>query len=188
MPSALNDKYNLGKIVANYLNNYEQQVDSLEIQSFASSGTSNLPVKLHSFNSSIKEYIWYVRKTMSDGAKNQNRFKFNFSGGQILDNVTIKNGSETIREQISSNYFTNTLPERLHKHVPTKNIYIYSFDLEPDEVLPTGAFNMSDATNVQLILGINSNFSGNYKGEVYGVSSKLLRIMGRSIYPLQDII
>lgn len=188
MPSPLDDKYNLGRVVSSYLNNYEQQVDILEIQTFSSSGTSDLTVKLHSFNSSIKEYIWYARETMSDGRKNQNRFKFNFSGGQILDNITIKNGSETIREEVSADYFTNTLPERIHKQIPNKNIYIYSFDLEPDEVLPTGAFNMSDATNVQLILGINSNFSGNYKGEVYGVSSKLLRIVGGSIYPPQDIV
>ena len=84
----------------------------------------------------------------------------------------ILNGAPRISNR-SGKYFSIVQPYQHHTSVPSVPIHIYSFSIQPEEIQPTGACNMSaveDAVLKVLTLGEEMR--------VFAVNYNILRVTG----------
>ena len=170
-----------------------------QVQSIVKDNVNNyrnvkIPITL---NHPVKELIWFLRRP------DVNEFKvdpcncnniisygndwFNFSDtiGTIhgFDDTFNKaflnlNGSNRFSEQ-SADYFRLVQTYIRHSRIPSKQIYVYSFSLRPEEYQPTGTCNYSRIDNSDLNLSFNStNDPINYNIYIYATNYNILRIKG----------
>jgi len=132
------------------------------------------------FDNCVKEFIWVFRHTSRTGNSNpqiclnQTAVKgndiFNYSGHALtgtdtwdtFTNLQIKIGTTDLFDAaLASEYFRTYQHKAYHSNVSKKNVYVYSFDLKPEEYQPAGFFNFSkmpsDKTNFQFT-GTDSDY------------------------------
>jgi len=61
------------------------------------------------------------------------------------------NGYDRFSE-MDAEYFREIVPAQVHTAIPEKNIYVYSFALEPEDFRPSGSVNLSRIDNVKLVM------------------------------------
>ena len=85
----------------------------------------------------------------------------------------IFNGLDRFSER-DALYFRQVQPIQYHSAVPSKQVYIYSFSLKPEQHQPTGTCNFSRLDTAKLI------FSGVAKSELllFATNYNILRISG----------
>ena len=87
----------------------------------------------------------------------------------------IMNGIDRIQER-NSLYFRTIQPHENNLMVPKKNIYMYSFSLDPLKHQPTGTCNFSKLDSAQLEFEGEQNYA-NYDINIYAQNYNILRIM-----------
>jgi hypothetical protein len=128
-------------------------------------GSKNISLN---FNHPVKELIFAAVKSSLGESKNL----FDY---QTLKSCTLMlNGHERFSKR-SADYFKLVQPYQHHTRVPTKDIYVYSFALKPEEHQPSGTCNFSRIDNAQLKIDYESSDTLNLK--VFAVSYNVLRIM-----------
>ena len=98
------------------------------------------------------------------------------------------NGYDRFQE-MGPEYFREIIPAQYHTAIPQKNVYCFSFAIEPEDFRPSGSVNLSRIDNVKLMLthidfsqGLTHPFSEGatpVKGaklRVYARSKNVLRI------------
>ena len=171
----------------------EQVQHSTHFSFSTSSGQTNIPIN---FNHPIKELIWILKRTdigdfKTDPCNCNNVISygndwFNFSDtvGTIhgfddtFENaVLLLNGSQRFTT-MDADYFRLVQTYVRHSRIPSKQIYVYSFALRPEEYQPTGTCNYSRIDNSLLNLKFNSSNDINYTAEIYATNYNVLRIKG----------
>lgn len=122
----------------------------------------------------VKEFIFVLQKdgrtsssnphiTLNNTVKGNDHFNYNgtsnsnSSNYDIFDTLQIKWGSSDITEQSFSHlFFREEQVQKYHSRNPKKNIYVYSFDIEPESTQPSGFINFSRDTSKSL----SFNFTG----------------------------
>lgn len=131
------------------------------ISSFGSASEKNIKL---SFNHPVKELVWTVQN--NDAFKEGPSYNdwFNFSSGKagedntgltkdLLGTAQIRlNTHDRFTPARAAQYFRLVQPANHHTRIPSKNIYVYSFALNPEEYQPSGTCNFSRIDNVHLIL------------------------------------
>ena len=171
----------------------EQIQHSTHFSFSTASGQTNIPIN---FNHPIKELIWILKRTDIGEYKvdpcacnniisyGNDWFNFSDKVGVIHgfddtfeDAVLLLNGSQRF-SKMDADYFRLVQTYVRHSRIPSKQIYIYSFALRPEEYQPTGTCNYSRIDNSTLNLTFHSCNDIKYTAEIYGVNYNVLRIKG----------
>lgn len=169
---------------------HEYLIDTLQIsppQSLAA-GLSKTNLKLN-FNLCVKEFIWTVQQQEMQNAHEW----FNFSnalesnGGpavpyaDLMDSAIIRlDGYDRFYER-RANFFRTIQPYQHHTVIPNAPyfIYMYCFDLKPEDNQPTGSLNCSMIDDIQLYLNFNPLWLNQVRYvNVYAPTYNVLRIVG----------
>jgi hypothetical protein len=165
-------------------NNHEYIIEQLQFSGseFVSRNTNTISRQL-TFNHPVKELFWI--HTLNDYVQS------NITTGNQLLNYSLPNSIETFSEGVlqlngldrfekrPANYFRLVQNYQYHSRYTRKNIYSYSFSLNPEKQQPSGSCNFSKFTNISLFLDYNTiNHSSNDMIlKVYSVNYNVLRIM-----------
>ena len=145
--------------------------------------TNNNITKKISLNHPVKELFWIH---INNDYEQQN-IK---TGNQLLD-YSISNSIETFSEAVlqlngidrfekrSAEYFRLVQNYQYHSRYPYKQIYTYSFSLNPEKQQPSGSCNMSKFANINLHLDYNTinHSSSDMNLKLYAINYNILRIM-----------
>jgi hypothetical protein len=133
------------------------------------------------FSQPVKEIVWvYTSKEATDG----NRwFRYDVPGefGAVLDNdsfveANLKiNGVDRIVIRPAS-YFRLVQPYQHHTRTPRKNVYVYSFALNPEDVQPSGSCNFSRVDPAHLVLTFDPATVKQGRLKIFAFSYNVLRI------------
>jgi hypothetical protein len=122
----------------------------------------------------VKELIFVLQKdgrtsstnphiTLNNTVKGNDHFNYNgtvdtnSSNFDMFNTLQITWGSSDITERAHSHlYYREEQTQKYHSRNPDKNIYVYSFDIEPETYQPSGYVNFSRDTSKSL----NFNFTG----------------------------
>ena len=171
-----------------------EQVQHSTFNNFSPSASNiNIPIN---FNHPIKELIWILKRTdigefKTDPCNCNNIISygndwFNFSDtiGTIhgFDDTfksanLLLNGSERFKK-MDADYFRLVQTYVRHSRIPSKQIYVYSFALRPEEYQPTGTCNYSRIDSSMLNITFNSCANIKYDASIYAVNYNVLRVKG----------
>jgi len=146
------------------------------------------------FKNPCKELVWvlqnnvYVDGNLPFGERKWDLYSYDL-GGTInpINNIIIKFNSRN-REPIREiEYYNYVQPYEKMYSDPQTGVNIYSFALNPESILPSGAANMSriDDTSLQITLkpvvieDMNSGMFGNitFRWGIYALSNNILRVV-----------
>jgi hypothetical protein len=148
--------------------------------------SANIPLF---FNHCCREFIWTVQEVRMQAAHEwfnySNRLEFN--GGEalyqadLLESALIRLDGYDRFYRRGARYFRITQPYQRHTHIPTPpmNLYIYAFDLHPEDDQPSGSLNASKIDDIVLNLQFNPSYLGYERYvNVYATNYNVLRIVG----------
>ena len=173
---------------------HEYLVESIQWTGDQNVLASQSTVKIDlNFSQPVKELIWVYQSSqdyaiVSNSGNNILSYSIPNANAALVSNDVFTsaqlffNGHERFAARDGS-YFRLVQPYQHHTRVPTKNIYVYSFALHPEEFQPSGSANYSRLDTSQLALTMNpllaptqssSGYSGRIK--IYAYSYNILRI------------
>lgn len=145
-------------------------------------------------NNPIKELVWVLRR--QDALYYNDWANYTASQPQDITAPILKtakfiwNGLDRLEFKDGA-YYNLLQPYMYHTSTPRQGIYVYSFALYPEKVQPSGSFNATTVTNIQIQLTtndftpstntlINSYSSGDssYGLTVYSVGYNVFKIIG----------
>lgn len=133
----------------------------------------------------IKEVVWMVRRsdvtTYNEWSNMTYNMPYDGSLGQqnILKTAKIMwNGLDRFEEK-PYQYFNQIQPYQHHTSSPRDGVYMYSFSINPEKSQPSGAFNASMISKIQLYLTMNAPASSNVEYDVvaYATYYNIFRVM-----------
>ena len=135
---------------------HEYLVDLLQYQGEVDLSKNTQTVYHAFFNHPTTEIIWTLVSNAALNAAEPFCYnacnKQNNSAGDPLEGAQLQlNGYSRFNEE-SPEYFRELVPSQYHTAIPQKNIYVYSFSLEPEDFRPSGSINLSRIDNVKLTL------------------------------------
>ena len=124
--------------------------------------TNERPIELH-FNHPTKEIIFTAQlaENYKEGPAYNDWFNYSASGPglnvgtgvDLLGKANLRlNSHDRFSPPRQASYFRLVQPANHHTRIPTKNIYCYSFALNPEEYQPSGTCNFSRIDNARLML------------------------------------
>lgn len=132
---------------------------------FAPSGTSNIQCLLQ-FVNPVKELFFVIQNNtalgydfsnVASGTLNQTAFG---TGDQLVQLNLFFNSTERISGDVGTPLFLNTIQSlEYHTRNPDRIFYTYSFSIDPEGDVPTGAVNMSMIKNQILQINMASSLS-----------------------------
>ena len=167
-------------------NQHEFIIEQLQFagDEFISKSQDSISKQLN-FNHPMKELYWihvqndYLQQNILTGNK-----PLNYSLSSLGELETFSSGILQLNgvdrfEKRQANYFRLVQNFQFHSHYSSKNIYSYSFSLNPEKQQPTGSCNMSKFAIANLYLDYyDINHSENdLVLKVYGINYNILRIM-----------
>lgn len=179
---------------------HEYLIDQLQHQGtepiqFGSNGTYKFRLN---FNHPVKEIVWVVQRSVNAQVGTAYNDWFNFSAGDpgspdpvncvdlMAEAKILLNGHDRFQARPQT-YFRLVQPWQCHTRIPSKQIYVYSFGLRPEEHQPSGTCNFSRIDNAQLVMELTppanipnwSTWSSNPNGLVwiFAKNYNVLRIM-----------
>jgi hypothetical protein len=158
-----------------------EQLQFAEDEFIASS--QNSVSKVLNFNHPVKELYWVH---VNNDYEQQNIL----TGNQLLT-YSIPTNLETFGEGVlqlngidrfekrPANYFRLVQNYQMHTRYSSKQIYTYSFSLNPERLQPMGSCNMSKFASINLFLDYNAinPKANNMILKVYGINYNIFRIM-----------
>jgi hypothetical protein len=145
------------------------------------SATIDLPI-----SNSIKELIWILRRSnahiYNDWGNYTATSPENTNFATLNTAKILWNGAERFEEKPGA-YFNLLQPYQYHSSTPREGIYVYSFALYPEKLQPSGTFNASKITTIQLYITTNkilNNNSSDYEISIYSLYYNIFRVIGGS--------
>jgi hypothetical protein len=151
------ERKRFAKMTHDYLITQLQYAGASTLSGFTGTA-SKIPLN---FNHPVKELVFTLqhKANMQTGLSNNDWFNFSsntpgsrnpYNSRDLLQRAHLKlNGHDRFDDRPAS-YFRLVQPFNHHTCVPSKNIYVYSFALRPEEHQPSGACNFSRIDNSQL--------------------------------------
>lgn len=126
------------------------QYDTTDVSAAATKASFNI-----TFNHPVKELIFVVRSKNRDTTNDI----FNYApdaGTDSFNTAVLRfNGHDRFAAQPPV-FWTKLIPSRMHTNIPTKNIHVFSFALDPESEKPTGTANFSRIDQIVLNLDMAS--------------------------------
>lgn len=145
-------------------------------------GVNNLRLQLGLMNP-VKELFLVIQNTgafgfdfTTDGSFNSGSTSYTNGTTDQLSNLVLKlNGVERIDKNIGTPLILRTIQAmEYHTRLPDRKFYMYSFSLDPENVLPCGQVNMSRISNQVLELTMNPSSQSRFI-RVYAVNYNFLK-------------
>ena len=162
------------------------QTDTLDLAAAATSATFNI-----TFNHPIKELLFVIRGKRSETGNDWFNYNptgtitaSNTAGGLVDPALAFKNcrlrfnGHDRFSKQPTT-FFKTLMPSKVHTNVPSKNIFVYSFALDPESEKPTGTANFSRIDQITLNFEFNGSEVHDGNG-VWGPSGASILLFGRN--------
>lgn len=135
---------------------HEYLVDLLQFQGEVEASTGTQTTYHAFFNHPTSELIWvFVPNACLDASEPFCYGALNKAKNNAMDPlVSAKlqfNGYDRF-QSMPPEYFREIIPAQYHTAVPSKNVYVYSFALEPEDFRPSGSVNLSRIDNVKLMM------------------------------------
>lgn len=133
----------------------------------------------------VKEMIWITRrgdaKDRNEWSNLTNRFPENENAPILKTAKLLWNGMDRFEEKPSA-FFNLLQVYQHHSSTAREGIYCYSFALYPEKLQPSGTFNASMVSKIQLYLTTQERESEDYEYEVivYSLYYNVFRIMAGS--------
>jgi hypothetical protein len=110
------------------------------------------------FNHPVIELIWLIRRQVNERANNW----FDYSGIDGRDPVVraslYLNNQPRFANKAGS-YLRMVQNYQYHTNIPDSFIYVYSFALHPEDLVPSGSCNFSRIDHVDLVLNLQEGLS-----------------------------
>ena len=157
-----------------------EQVQRVEF--FVPLGVNNVRLNL-GFMNPIKEIFVVIQNTgafgydfTTDGSFSADLNSYTNGTTEQLSNLVLKfNNVERISKEIGIPLYLRTIQAmEYHTRVPDRKFYMYSFSLDPENVLPTGQVNMSRISNQIMELTLNPSAQSRFI-RIYAVSYNFLK-------------
>jgi hypothetical protein len=139
--------------------------------------TRELNVSLREFKYPISELLWIVRRNDSETGK----VYFNYGNTldttkfDPIDTTSISFEGRTRIDEMSSEYFTNIEPYKIHDNVPNSFIHTYSFSLNPENFSqPSGVCNFSNLHDPRMQFKFRSGIAAS-KLIIFGINYNVLQ-------------
>jgi hypothetical protein len=167
-----------------------EQVQRLEF--IVPQGTNNVRLQLQLMNP-VKELFVVIQNTSAfgfdyttDGAFSPDGTVYTNGSTEQLVNLVLKfNGVERISKDIGIPIYLRAIQAmEYHTRVPDRKFYMYSFSLDPENVLPTGQVNMSRIENQILDLTMNPSTSSRFI-RLYAVNYNFFQ-NGKVLFPNEE--
>ena len=146
-------------------------------------GITNVATPTLTLNNPVKELVWMFRRS---DAKNYNAWA-NYAAESVhpklspLSTVQMWWNGQSRFDPKQSEYFNLLQPSQFHTSVPRQGIFVYSFALYPEKLQPSGSFNASIITRIQLQLTMNPNFMHTeYDLILYSIQYNVFRVIAGS--------
>jgi hypothetical protein len=146
--------------------------------------TSSRKIQL-TFTQPVKEIVWvYTARQFYESGESNSFFRYDYPDATGADSglspvVSAKlllNGDDRTANRPSA-YYRLIQPYQHHARTPRKNVYVYSFALNPEDVQPSGSCNFSRVDSAHLTLTFAPGIPAG-RLRIFGVSTNLLRIEG----------
>ena len=146
--------------------------------------TSNRKLTLN-FSHPVKELVWvYTAKEFYDGSDSTTGnqwFRYDVPGAPGKDVFTeaklLLNGSDRTVAR-PAGYFRMVQPYQHHTRCPSKNVYVYSFALTPEDLQPSGTCNFSRVDTAHLNISFDSSIIQQGRIKVFAFSYNVLKVQG----------
>jgi hypothetical protein len=174
-------------------NTHEYLIEQLQVNhEFINASQKNFSIPLN-FNHPVKELVWIIKRedigkynnddeddiiygndwfNFSSTVGSYHGFDDTFETGKILFN-----NSDRIATK-NAEYFRLIQPYVYHSRIPSKQIYVYSFSIRPEEHQPTGTCNFSRIDNSNLVLSKKDNTHIGHNVSIYAINYNILKIEG----------
>jgi hypothetical protein len=153
------------------------------VEFIAPAGVNNVRLQLGLMNP-VKEMFFVIQNSGAFGFDYTTNGTFSLDGNSYtngtteqLSNLVLKfNGVERIDKNIGTPLFLRVIqPMEYHTRVPDRKFYMYSFSLDPENlVVPTGQVNMSRISNQILEITMNPSAQSRFI-RVYAVSYNFIQ-------------
>jgi hypothetical protein len=149
---------------------HEYLIEQIQFTGSESAKSKNEKIKLN-FNHPVKELIWHFRND------EQSNIATNWTTFEEMESAKLQlNGNDRFAER-DAMYFSHVQPYQHHENIPdSKNIYVYSFGVKPEEHQPSGTLNMSRIDTATLSVGFKDE-NDKRQSYVYAVNYNVLRIL-----------
>lgn len=167
-----------------------EQVQRIEF--FVPQGVNNVRLQLGLMNP-VKELFIVIQNTgafgydyTTDGFFSPDGTVYTNGSTEQLSNLVLKfNNVERISKDIGIPIYLRAIQAmEYHTRVPDRNFYMYSFSLDPENVLPTGQVNMSRIENQILELTMNPSTSSRFI-RLYAVNYNFFQ-NGKVLFPNEE--
>lgn len=157
-----------------------EQVQRVEF--IAPVGVNNVRLQLGLMNP-VKEFFVVIQNSGAFGFDFTTNGAFSLDGNSYtngtteqLSNLVLKfNNVERISKDIGTPLFLRVIqPMEYHTRVPDRKFYMYSFSLDPENVVPTGQVNMSRISNQVMELSMVPSAQSRFI-RIYAVSYNFLQ-------------
>lgn len=132
----------------------------------------------------VKEIVWVLRRSDMSNYNDWHNFTAHLPMDgkySTLESAKIMwNGVDRFEEKPAA-YFNCLQPYQFHTTSPRPGIYAYSFSMFPEKMQPSGSFNASMISKIDLSLNtVNYASFDNYECIVYSLYYNVFRVMGGS--------
>ena len=157
-----------------------EQIQRVEF--IAPIGVNNVRLQLGLMNP-VKELFFVIQNSGAFGYDYTTNGAFSLDGNSYtngtteqLSNLVLKfNNVERIDKNIGTPLFLRVIqPMEYHTRVPDRKFYMYSFSLDPENVVPTGQVNMSRISNQILEITMNPSAQSRFI-RIYAVSYNFIQ-------------
>ena len=157
-----------------------EQVQRVEF--IAPVGVNNVRLQLGLMNP-VKEFFVVIQNSGAFGFDFTTNGTFSLDGNSYtngtteqLSNLVLKfNNVERISKDIGTPLFLRVIqPMEYHTRVPDRKFYMYSFSLDPENVIPTGQVNMSRISNQVMELSMAPSAQSRFI-RIYAVSYNFIQ-------------
>ena len=157
-----------------------EQVQRVEF--IAPVGVNNVRLQLGLMNP-VKEFFVVIQNSGAFGFDFTTNGAFSLDGNSYtngtteqLSNLVLKfNNVERISKDIGTPLFLRVIqPMEYHTRVPDRKFYMYSFSLDPENVIPTGQVNMSRISNQVMELSMAPSAQSRFI-RIYAVSYNFIQ-------------
>jgi hypothetical protein len=168
------------QMAANSMDYLVERVYRIENGGYKTVGVMDLVI-----NNSVKEIIWRIQRNDVVNYNEWTNFTYNMPADPSLPTQNIMNEAKIMFngldrfEMKDYKYFNELQPYQYHTNTPRDGIYVYSFSIYPEKAQPSGSFNASMISKIQLYMTMNEpvNTNTEYNVVAYCTYYNVFRVM-----------
>lgn len=141
---------------------------------------------LTEFVGDVKELFWVIQ---GDTDAVSNVYNYGTQDSLINLSLSINNNERITPDYASGQYLRVIQGLQYHTRVPDGRYYMYSFALQPQDIVPSGSINMSNISRQQHVLNLTASPTQSRTIRLYGLSYNIFRVghgIGHTMFTLKE--